>query len=115
MEIKATLKPGLNGTKTHLDRYGDQLVCVRYRYDKKRQKRLTTVELIVDKQDWVAGVIITPDKQVSVKIDYGESELREKVKAAGAWWDKKRKVWTMSYKSALQLGLEHRIDDELGF
>ena len=37
MEIKATLAPGQNGTKRLLKEYGDQLVCVRYRYDKARQ------------------------------------------------------------------------------
>ena len=51
MEVKATIKPGRNGTKKYLQQYGDQLVCVRYRYDKHRNRRQTTVELIVDEQD----------------------------------------------------------------
>ena len=51
MEVKATIKPGRNGTKKCLQQYGDQLVCVRYRYDKHRNRRQTTVELIVDEQD----------------------------------------------------------------
>ena len=51
MEVRATLKPGLNGTKKYLQQYGDQLVCVRYRYDKSKKKRQTTLELIVDEQD----------------------------------------------------------------
>ena len=55
MEVRATLKPGLNGTKKYLQQYGDQLVCVRYRYDKSNNKRQTTVELIVDEQEWVQG------------------------------------------------------------
>ncbi len=49
MEVSATHKPGLNGTKKYLQQYGDQLVCVRYRYDKSK-KRQTTIELIVDEQ-----------------------------------------------------------------
>ncbi|GMQ87779.1 MAG: hypothetical protein BMS9Abin08_0987 [Gammaproteobacteria bacterium] len=44
MDVKATLLPGANGTKALLREYGDQLVCVRYRYDKKRHKRYKTVE-----------------------------------------------------------------------
>ena len=38
MEIKRTLLPGQAGTRELLRRYGDQLVCVRYRYDKARQQ-----------------------------------------------------------------------------
>jgi len=60
MEVKATIKPGQNGTKRYTRQYGDQLVCVRYRYDKSRKKRLTTVELIVDEQDWIQGITIPP-------------------------------------------------------
>ncbi len=48
MNVKATLVPGQNGTKRLYKKYGDQLVCVRYRNDKARQKRLKTIELIID-------------------------------------------------------------------
>jgi hypothetical protein len=50
-EVRTTLAPGQNGTKRLLRQYGDQLVCVRYRYDKLRGKRLKTIELIIDEQD----------------------------------------------------------------
>ena len=106
MEVKATLKPGLNGTKKYLQKYGDQLVCVRYRYDKQRNRRQTTVELIVDEQDWIPGYNIRPDKVVPVKIEYSEKELREKVKQAGAFWDKDKKAWLLSLKLIYKLGLE---------
>jgi hypothetical protein len=43
MEVKATLAPGQNGTKQLLKQYGDQLICVRYRYNKARQKRFKTI------------------------------------------------------------------------
>ncbi len=39
MEIKATMKPGQNGTKRYMEKYGDRLLCVRYRYDKPKGKR----------------------------------------------------------------------------
>jgi len=77
MEVKATLKPGMNGTKKYLQKYGDQLVCVRYRYDKQRNRRQTTIELIVDEQDWMQGYNIRPDKAVPVKIEYSEIELQK--------------------------------------
>ena len=30
MEVKSTLLPGVNGTRSLFKEYGDQLVCVRY-------------------------------------------------------------------------------------
>ncbi|MFC1853877.1 hypothetical protein ACFL27_27145 [candidate division CSSED10-310 bacterium] len=35
MKTKCCLKPGQKGTKNLLSQYGDRLLCVRYRYDKK--------------------------------------------------------------------------------
>ncbi len=52
MDVKATLLPGTNGTKSLLKQYGEQLVCVRYRYDKRKQKRYKTAEIIVEEKDW---------------------------------------------------------------
>ena len=52
MRTQVTLQPGQKGTKKLYDRYGDQLVCVRYRYDAARQRRLKTVELIVEEVPW---------------------------------------------------------------
>ncbi len=115
MEVKATIKPGLNGTKKYLQQYGDQLVCVRYRYDKQRNRRQTTVELIVDEQDWKKGYNIKPDQVVAIKIGFGETDLREKVKAAGAYWDKDQKAWLLSLREVYNLGLEKRMINELGF
>ncbi len=42
MEVKVTLKPGQNETKHLVEHYGDQLLCVRYRYDKVKRKRYKT-------------------------------------------------------------------------
>jgi len=109
MEIKATLKPGQNGTRQLLAKYGDQLVCVRYRYDKSRHKRLKTVELIVDEQDWVPGVKFPPTQRVLIRIGYGEEELREAVKQAGGFWNPEKKAWMLPFAKAMALGLEHRI------
>lgn len=53
MEIKATPHPGQNGTKELQAKYGDQLVCVRYRYDKIKKKRFKTIELIIDEKEWI--------------------------------------------------------------
>ena len=48
METRLTLRPGQNGTKKLLERYGTRLVRVRYLYDPQAGRRLKTVELIVE-------------------------------------------------------------------
>ncbi len=116
MEIKATLSPGQNGTKQLLKEYGDQLVCVRYRYDKTEGKRYKTVELIVDEQNWQPGVSLKPDQKVHIRIGYGERELRERVKAAGGFWDAEKRAWFVSYSWVVCMGLDQRlVDGELPF
>jgi hypothetical protein len=115
-EVRTTLLPGQNGTKRLLREYGDQLVCVRYRYDKIRGKRLKTIELIVDEQDWVPGVNIAPERKVSITVGYNETELREQVKMAGGYWDPEKKAWQLPFQQVLMMGLERRVlDEELGF
>ena len=109
MEVKATIRPGLNGTKKYLKKCGDQLVCVRYRYDKETNKRQTTVELIVDEQNWVRGENVKSNQVVAIKIDFGETELREEIKTAGAYWDEAINAWLLPLKEVHNLGLEKRI------
>lgn len=40
MKAHSHLKPGQNGTKRLVERFGDALVCVRYRYDEVRDMRI---------------------------------------------------------------------------
>ena len=108
MRVRLKLKPGQQGTKHLTHTYGDRLVCVRYRYDEKNKKRYTTVELIVDQQPWQPEKI-SPKTIVKVKVAFEETELRQKVKDAGAKWSKSTKTWKMPYKTALDLGLKKRI------
>ncbi len=35
-----------------LAQYGEQLVCVRYRYDATSHKRIKTVEIVVAESEW---------------------------------------------------------------
>ncbi|HFD92187.1 MAG TPA: hypothetical protein ENJ22_02745 [Gammaproteobacteria bacterium] len=112
MEVKCTIPAGENGTKQLQREYGEQLICVRYRYDRKRQKRFKTIELIIEEKDWTPGVLVPVEKRVYIRIDYGERELREKIKEAGGFWDKQRKAWYVSYKKVIELGLDKRILDE---
>jgi hypothetical protein len=50
--VRLHLKPGQNGTKQLLAQYGDRLICVRFRSDAQRKRRLKTVELLVAERDW---------------------------------------------------------------
>jgi hypothetical protein len=116
MIARATLRPGQKGTKRLLEKYGDRLVCVRYRYDSVNGKRYTTVELLEAESKWTTknasskGNIRNNDtRKLGVRIDYWETELREKAKEAGAIWRPNHKLWEMAYEDVMELGLENRV------
>jgi len=107
MEVKLKLKPGARGTKKLVPRYGDKLVCVRYRYDKARGKRYKTVELIVDEVPWSARPKPGPD--VFVNIGWDEKKLKNRIKEAGGDWYSHRKLWKLPFEKAKKMGLISRI------
>ena len=110
MKILRTLLPGKPGTKKLVDQYGDNLLCVRYRYDLKKKQRLTTVEIIVDRQKWYLDKSrVPPNKIMKLKIEYGERELAQQVKSLGARWDRQNKVWKLPFRYVQILRLEDRI------
>ena len=98
------LSPVAAGAKRMATRYGPSLVCVRYREDAARGRRLTTVELIVDERP------LPPP--AAVRVAYEEVELRSQVKAAGGTWDGKRKLWLLPRAAVRKLKLENRIAPE---
>ena len=53
MRTSSTVRPGQRGAKKFLAQYGDRLVCVRYRSDEQKRKRVKTVELIVGEWPWI--------------------------------------------------------------
>ena len=110
MKTRLHLKPGQRGTKKLVNQYGDRLVCVRFRYDGKRKKRLKTVELIVEEIDWEPGrQKIAADAIVGIRVHWGEKELAKQVKAAGGVWDRDGQVWNLRYDRVAELGLEERL------
>ncbi len=104
MQTLLTRKPGQKGTKQLLLKYGEQLVCVRYRYDDERRRRLKTVELVVEEREWMPD-----DTRVLVRVAWDEQELRGKVKGAGGRWRPERKLWELPYSKVVELGLEERM------
>jgi len=67
------------------------------------------VELIIDEQDWVPGVVFPTTERVLLRVGYGETELRETVKATGGFWDPAQKAWVLPWRTVVELGLEQRI------
>ena len=113
-QIKLVLKPGQHGTKKWMDKYGDKLVSVRYRYDEKRRKRYKTVEIIVEEECWKPGdktvkIQWNPSDKLGIRVAGYEMEVREKVKKAGGIWRPRQKLWELSYAKIVALGLENRI------
>jgi hypothetical protein len=109
---RRTIYPGKPGSKKWQKKYGDKLVCVRYKYDDITKKRMTTIELTVAEQDWQQNTAIIPkNKIVSIEIQYGEIDLARKVKSLGGKWNKDKKVWEISYGNVQFLGLTKRMVD----
>jgi len=50
MKTHTHLKPGQKGTRRLVEKYGDALLCVRYRYDEIRGVRMKTVEIVVEER-----------------------------------------------------------------
>jgi hypothetical protein len=110
MRTQATLQPGQKGTKKLLAQYGERLVCVRYRYDATRQRRLKTVELVVEETPWRPAREANKDAMmVGVRIDFQEVALQRRVKSAGGRWNPVRRLWELRRDQALKLGLKDRI------
>jgi len=110
MRTRLKLNPGERGTKKLQAKYGDRLICVRYRYDEQQQKRYKTVELIEEEVDWEPKRDEIADHTlVEIQVDWMEGELREQVKAVGGRWNPERKVWRLEYGQVVALGLKKRI------
>jgi hypothetical protein len=82
------LKPGQKGTKALVEKYGDELFCVRYRYDEASRTRIKTVELIVEKKQLSPSTKKKADDTlVPVQIAFGASNLGKMARSAGGEWD----------------------------
>ena len=122
MKIKNVLQPGKRGTKALVKEYGDQLVCVRYRYDYFNKKKYKTVELIINEDDW-HPLPLHPDTthakeveqdfnrehKLKVRIAWDEKELQTAAKSHGGLWSPKEKVWLMDSYEVKNAGLAHRV------
>jgi hypothetical protein len=111
MRAQVTRQPGQRGTKKLIEQYGEQLVYVRYRYDEARQRRLKTVELIVEDIPWSPPPApLRKTALVSVRVGLREVELQRRVRQAGGKWNPARRLWEVKRGQALKLGLQDRIE-----
>ncbi len=115
--IEKTVKkvlPGQPGTKKLMKKYGEQLVCLRYKYDSKRGHKLKTVELVIEEMPWHKSPRKIPaNKNVFLTVAYGEIHLGRLVRHAGGKWQKDKTLWELPYGEAAALGLEERIVSEI--
>jgi hypothetical protein len=110
MRTRLTLHPGQDGAKQLRERYGEQLVCVRYRYDETRKERWKTVELIIEKRAWEPPPPRQPEETVvAIQVGAQEREVRQQVKAAGGKWNPREVVWELPYGQVIALGLADRV------
>jgi hypothetical protein len=86
-------------------KYGDALVCVRYRVSPDGSERITTIELEVER----VPVQRKANPVVAVKIYASETRLTSMAKAKGARFNGKTRLWRMHQNDALALGLGKRI------
>lgn len=110
MKTRRTLLPGQPGTKKLLKQYGDDLVCVRYRYDAERQEKLKTVEVIVERASWERDPSKIPqNKRMPIRVEPGEDALQKKIKGAGGRWNRQKRIWELPYKAVIDMELTERI------
>lgn len=106
-----TLLSGKPGTGKWLKKYGEALLCVRYKYDLQNKRKLKTVELIIENESWDMDKSRIPDnKIVGIKVAYGEIEIRNLVRNAGGRWNKEKRLWQLPYHEVMSLGLGDRIE-----
>lgn len=105
--VAKKLKAGQPGTHKLLKVHGDALLCVRYRHDRLKLYRYTTIELIVD-----AAPIHRRRFDVAtfgIHLAPTEGRLRRAVIAAGARWDRRDGLWWLRGDAIRTLDLVDRI------
>jgi len=84
--VRLNLRAGENGTKKLVEKYGEKLICVRYRHDEALGMRYKTVELIEESGYWEGGAPMLKAKmpastdRFGVRIGYEETVIREKLR-----------------------------------
>jgi hypothetical protein len=92
--------------------YGDLPICRRYRYAAAQQRRLKTVELIVEEVPWDPERTARKGAEmVGVRVECREVSLQRQVKLAGGRRNPAQRVWELRRDQGLTLGLKDRIEN----
>jgi hypothetical protein len=117
METRLTLRPGQPGTRKLVEKYGERLLRVRYVYDAEGQRRLKTVELVIEVVPWEPRARRPrrhDDDVVYVRIAYDETDLRDRAKRLGAIWRKEHRLSEITFRDSKRLGIVGRIVESDG-
>ncbi len=101
--VTKTLRPPHHGTLKLLRRYGDALLCVRYREDLAGRRRCTTIELVIDE-----GPVqrrLGDRSIVYFPMTWPDDEFRHRAWRLGARWSAAHRAWRMSFRAAKALGI----------
>jgi hypothetical protein len=109
VKSRLNLKPGQKGTKKLVEKYGNSLLYVRYRYDESRGVRFKTVEIVVEEKPWTPTVRLRDGDIVPVMVNFADKALRDMLKAVGGKWDPEGKLWHVPYGPIRGTELEERI------
>lgn len=102
--VLKTIWPGQAGAIKLGQRFGDALVCVRYRSTAGGERRRTTVELVVEE-----APVGSRRLKVNLPREQDTKALRAQAIQLGAEWDSLRRVWIMPNHVARELGIgSHR-------
>jgi hypothetical protein len=110
VKTRLILKAGQPGTKRLVEKYGDSLLCVRFKYDAKSRQRLKTVELIVERTEWTPPPPrYAADTIVPLRIKAADIPMRQQAKAAGGRWNPEKRLWFAKYGKVAGTPLEKHI------
>jgi hypothetical protein len=101
------MQPGQAGALKLARRFGDSMVCVRYRQDAGQTHRYTTVELVID--DAPIQRSKREQELVAVFIDFKDVQTQRAAREHAAKWDNKARVWLMPRHIARRLNLLDKI------
>ena len=110
MKTRLILKPGQRGTQSMAKKYGDALLCVRFRYDAELRQRLKTVELIVERTEWTPPPPrYAADTLVPLRIEAADMPMRLTAKTSGGRWNPEKRLWFVKYGKIVGTPLEKHI------
>lgn len=106
--IVKKLNPDQKGARRLAERFGERLVCVRYRTDPESGRRFTTVEIVVEERKPAAP----EPASALVRVGWNETELRRAIKAEGGVWLQDRKLWRVPRTAVRALKIQSRVVPE---